>query len=57
MIEEAENKMMKPEDVKKKGAVQNIGEAYFFPEHGISVTASSLEEANEKLQAKLKEAV
>lgn len=47
MIQEADNKMMTSKDIKNKGVTTD---AYFFPEHGITVEASSQEEALKKLQ-------
>lgn len=49
-IEESENKMMGSEDIKNKG----ISEEYFFPDHGVTVVASSKEEAEAKLLELLK---
>lgn len=46
MIEKADNKMMTGKDIKNK----DISTPYFFPEHGITVDASSTEEAEQKLQ-------
>jgi hypothetical protein len=47
MIDKLQNKMINSEDVKKKdGSV----EGYFFPDYGITIEASSLEEAEEKLK-------
>jgi len=45
MIENAQNKMMKNEDVKNKA----IEEDYFFPEHSVTIKATSQEEAHKKL--------
>jgi hypothetical protein len=45
MIEKSTNKMIENEDVKTKEV------AYFFPDHQITVTASSQEEAEQKLSA------
>lgn len=47
MIEKAKNKMIEKEDVKTKEIVRD----YFFPDHNITVSAESQEEANKKLQA------
>lgn len=40
-IEKAQNKMISKEEVKTKD--------YFFPDYGITVSASSIEEAEQKL--------
>lgn len=40
--------MMTSEDVKKK---DSSVEGYFFPDYGMTIEASSLEEAEEKLKA------
>lgn len=47
MLKDSKNKMMSSDDkeVKNKG----VDEPYFFPEHGITVQATSQEEAQEKL--------
>lgn len=50
MIEEAKNTMMKSKDVKKKTLSD---EAYFFPEHGVTITAPSREEAEKQLKVML----
>lgn len=47
MIDKADNKMMTGKDIKNK-TVQT--EPYLFPEHGVTVEASSQEEAHQKLQ-------
>lgn len=47
MIEKADNKMMTGKEIKNK-EVQT--EPYLFPEHGVTVEASSQEEAHKKLQ-------
>ena len=39
MIEKAQNKVMKKEETKE----------FFFPDYGITVTATSMEEAEQKL--------
>lgn len=44
--DEAQNKMMSNKDIKNKDVLTT----YFFPEHGITVEASSTEEAEQKLQ-------
>lgn len=53
MIEEAANKMMTGKEIKNKATAPKT-EPYLFPEHGVTVEASSLEEAHEKLEAIIK---
>lgn len=45
MIEKADNKMMTNKDIKNKA----IEEDYFFPEHGVTIKATSQEDAHKKL--------
>lgn len=47
MIEESQNKMITGKEVKKKDAQK---EEYFFPEFGVTIIATSREEAEAKLQ-------
>ena len=51
MLENSKNKMMTGKEIKNKG----VEEPYLFPEHGITIVASSQEEANEKLLIILKD--
>lgn len=55
MLKESKNKMItgNEENVQNK-AVAPKTEHYLFPEHGVTVEASSLEEAHEKLEAIIK---
>lgn len=46
---DVQNKMLTGKEIKNKA----ITESYFFPEHGITVEASSMEEAEKKLQVTL----
>lgn len=41
-VDKAQNKMIKKEEVKQKD--------YFFPDYQVTVSASSIEEAEQKLQ-------
>lgn len=56
--DEIQNKMIdgKEKNVKNKSIKENgaTKEAYFFPDHGVTVFASSQEEAHEELQAIIK---
>ena len=47
-IEKSENKMLGKDTIKNKAAEER---EYFFPEHEITVKATSIEEAGEKLKA------
>lgn len=52
MLTSEHNKMMKSEDVKKK----DLGsDEYFFPDHQVTIVATSREEAEKKLKDLLKE--
>jgi len=48
MKEAYKNKAVETDKVETKGGVQN---SYSFPEHGVTVKATSYEEALEKLKA------
>lgn len=50
MIENAENKMVDGKTAKNKAVIQS----FFFPEHTITIEATSLAEAQEKLKETLK---
>ena len=56
MIEESQikNKMIGKEQVKTKDSNSKIEEVFFFPDYQLSITATSREEAQNKLQAIIK---
>ncbi len=51
MMESTNNKMMNSKDAKNKDIPENPElESFFFPEHGVTVSATSIEEATKKVE-------